>query len=292
MTKTTSDKWFDALIYFVVSCIMLITIYPFWTQLILSMSSGAGAYATGIVLWPKNFSLESYAVSFEYAALWRGYLNTIVRTCIAVSLCVLCTALFSYPLSKPDLPFNKGFTLFILFTMLFSGGLIPIFLLIRNLGLLDTVWALVLPSVVGVFNVLIMRNFFRSLPESLEESAKVDGAGYATIFVKIIAPLSKPVIATVALWVGVGHWNAWFDAMIFISDPHKQVLQMVLRKIIIENNLESFEAMMVKKDSASKFAGRELQATVIMLSILPMLAVYPYVQKFFVKGVMIGAVKG
>ena len=176
--------------------------------------------------------------------------------------------------------------------MLFTGGLIPNYLLIKNLGLLNSVWSLVLPGMISAFNVLIMRNFFRSIPESLEESARVDGAGYIRIFTRIILPLSMPVLATIALWVGVGHWNAWFDSLIYIADGRKQVLQVILRRIIIENDTSDMKSMIQKMGSHTEYTGRQLQSTVIMLSIIPMLVVYPFVQKYFVKGVMIGAIKG
>lgn len=292
MKKTKGEQFFDLFLYLGILCLILITLYPFWNQLILSFSSGEGVYATGITLWPKNFSYEAYLLAFHYKMLWLGYLNTIIRTALGVFLSLVITSIFAYPLSKIDLPYNKSFTMFILFTMLFNGGLIPNFLLIRNLGLLDTIWALVIPGSVGVFNVLIIRNFFRSLPESLEDSAKVDGAGYFTIFSRIVIPLSKPVLVTVALWVGVYHWNSWFDAMIYVKSPEKQVLQIILRKIILENNMDSMHALMLKRGSENRFSGRELQATMVMLSIIPMLVVYPYVQNFFVKGIMLGAVKG
>jgi len=291
MRKTTSEKFFDLVLYAIVSVILLITLLPFWNQVVISLSSGKGAYSSGLMLVPQNFSFASYKLALEFTGLWSGYGNTVLRTVLGVTLSLICTSMLAYPLSKMDLPLNKSITLFVLFTMIFSGGLIPSFLLIKNLGLLDTIWALVLPSLVGTYNMLIMRNFFRSLPESLEESAKVDGAGDFTIFCRVTIPLSKPVLATVALWVAVHHWNAWFDAMIYIKDPGKQVLQMVLRKIVIENNLDSMQALVNRTDT-SKFLGRELYATIVILSIMPMLIIYPFVQKFFVRGIMLGAVKG
>lgn len=291
MKKTKSEKWFDILLYALVSGILVVTLLPFWNQIVISLSSGKGAYSSGLMLVPQNFSLAAYKLALEFTGLWIGYGNTLLRTVLGVTLSLLFTSMLAYPLSKLDLPLNRTITMFILFTMIFSGGLIPSFLLIKNLGLLNTMWALVLPSLVGTYNVLIMRNFFRSLPESLEESAKVDGAGYFMIFCRITLPLSKPVLATVALWVAVYHWNAWFDAMIYIKDPGKQVLQIVLRKIVLENNLDSMQALVNRTDT-TKHLGRELYATIVILSILPMLIIYPFVQKFFVQGIMLGAVKG
>lgn len=293
--KSRGDKVFDAMLYLIMTIIMIITIYPFWTQIVISLDGGgaeSAAYSSGIILFPSEISFESYRLAFQYEAMWSGYLNTIYRTVLGVILSITFTTLTAYPLAKAKLPGNKIFTAIILFTMLFGGGMIPNYLLIQNLGLYNTIWALVIPGMVGAFNVLIMRNFFRAIPEELEESAVVDGAGYGIIFTRIILPLSKPVLATVALWVGVGHWNAWFDSMIYISDPNRQVLQVVLRKIILENNTTDLTLIMQKMSNDSEFSGRQLQATIIMFSIIPMLIVYPFIQKYFVKGVMIGAVKG
>nr|WP_251036104.1 carbohydrate ABC transporter permease [Paenibacillus sp. ISL-20] len=274
---------------------MLATIYPFWTQIVISLDgTGAdgAAYASGFILLPEQLSFESYKLAFKFDALWQGYWNTIVRTVIGVILAVLLTSITAYPLAKRDLPWNRVFTGIILFTMLFGGGTIPSYLLIKELGMYNTIWALVIPGMVGAFNVLIMRNFFREIPAEVEESARVDGAGYLRIYTQIVLPLSKPVLATVALWVGVGHWNAWFDSMIYMSDPDKQVLQVVLRKIVIQNNMSDISAVMQNIGNQTTFSGRQLQATVIMFSIIPMVIVYPFIQKYFVKGVMVGAVKG
>ncbi|WP_309118691.1 carbohydrate ABC transporter permease [Paenibacillus sp.] len=293
--KSPGDKAIDAVLYFVLAIVALTTLYPFWTQVVISLD-GAGvnssAYESGFILFPAELTFESYRLALRFDALWSGYANTLLRTGIGVVLSLVFTALTAYPLAKADLPFNRGFTAVILFTMLFSGGTIPSYLLIRELGLFNSVWALVLPGMISAFNVLIMRNFFRALPEELEESARVDGAGYARIFTRIALPLSKPVLATIALWVGVGHWNAWFDSMIYITDPNKQVLQVVLRKIIIQNNMTDINSVIQNLGTKTVFSGRQLQATVIMFSIIPMLLVYPFIQKYFVKGVMIGAIKG
>lgn len=290
--QSPGERIFQALLYTFMVMILFATIYPFWTQVVLSFESGAAVYESGLLLFPTQFSLESYKLALQYDMLWTGYGNTILRTAIGVTISLLLTSLTAYPLSKPSLPLNRTFTGYILFTMLFGGGLIPNYLLIKNLGLYNSIWALVIPGAISAFNVLIMRNFFRSIPDSLEESALVDGAGSIRIFVSIVIPLSMPVIATVALWVGVYHWNAWFDSMIYISDSQKQVLQIVLRRIVTDNNVTDMKAMMMQMGKTTEFSGRELQATMIMLSILPMLVVYPFVQRFFVKGVMIGAVKG
>ncbi|MEK3724432.1 carbohydrate ABC transporter permease [Paenibacillus sp. FSL H8-0034] len=290
--KTSAEKIGEFSLYLLMIVITVITLYPFWNQVITSISAESTLYTTGMLLLPSKLSFESYHVIFQYKAIWTGYGNTILRTVLGVGLSLFFTALFAYPLSKKDLPYNRTITSFVLFTMLFSGGLIPNYLLVKQLGIFNSVWALVLPSMISAFNTLIMRNFFRSIPDSLEESARVDGAGYFFIFRKIIVPLSKPVLATVALWIAVNHWNAWFDAMIYITDSKRQVLQVVLRKIIVDNNMDQLNTMLYQFDQKDMFSTRQLQATVIMFSVLPMLVIYPFVQKYFVKGIMIGAVKG
>lgn len=293
--KSAGDKGFDMFLYVILTFIVLITLYPFWSQVVISLD-GAGAdsaaYSSGLIMLPTQLTFESYKLALKFDVLWTGYFNTIVRTVLGVSLSVFFTAITAYPLSKRDLPWNRTFTSIILFTMLFGGGTIPMYLLVKELNLLNTMGALVLPGMIGAFNVMIMRNFFRSIPDELEESARVDGAGYIRIFTQVVVPLSKPVLATVALWVGVGHWNAWFDSMIYISDPDKQVLQIVLRKIIIQNNMTDINSVIQNIGKTTEFSGRQLQSTVIMFSIIPMLIVYPFIQKYFVKGVMIGAIKG
>ncbi|MCU6709138.1 carbohydrate ABC transporter permease [Paenibacillus sp. J5C_2022] len=293
--KTTGDRLIDVWLAIILAGIALITLYPFWTQVVISLD-GAGAdsaaYSSGVILFPSELTFESYKLAFQFDALWTGYRNTIVRTVLGVALSVCLTSITAYPLAKSDLPFNRAITGFILFTMLFSGGMIPIYLLIKELNMLNTIWALVIPTAIGAFNVLIMRNFFRGIPGEVEESARVDGAGYFRIFLLIILPLSKPVLATIALWVAVGHWNAWFDSMIYVTDPDKQVLQIVLRKIIIQNNMADINSVIQNIGKTTVFSGRQLQATVVMFSIIPMLIVYPFIQKYFVKGVMIGAIKG
>lgn len=293
--KSIGDKMFDVLLYLILASMTFCTLYPFWSQVVISLD-GAGvnstAYSSGIILFPTQLTFDSYKLAFKFDALWMGYWNTIVRTVVGVVLSIFFTAITAYPLAKKDLPFNRTFTSFILFTMLFGGGMIPSYLLIKQLHMLNTIWSLVIPGMIGAFNVLIMRNFFRSIPDELEESARVDGAGYLRIFTQIVLPLSKPVLATIALWVGVGHWNSWFDSMIYISNPDKQVLQIVLRKIIIQNNMADINSVIQHMGTKTEFSGKQLQATVVMFSIIPMLIVYPFIQKYFVKGVMIGAIKG
>lgn len=270
--------------------VIVTTLYPFWYVLVLSFSGvDKGG---GIQFWPNQFSTRAYEALFRYDLVWTGYRNTIVRCVIGTTLSVFFTAMTAYPLSKRDLPFHNFFTNMILFTMLFGGGLIPTYLLVKDLNLLNSVWALILPSMLGAYNIFIVRNFFRSIPESLEESARIDGAGWFTIFLRIILPLAKPVIATVTLWILVGNWNAWFDAFIYITDSTKTVVQVILRKISIENSAVDMAAIAQRMAKGEgQIASKTLETAMVVVTIIPMLITYPFLQKYYVKGIMIGSIK-
>lgn len=220
-----------------------------------------------------------------------GYLNTLFRTIVGTFLTVLTTCMFAYPLSKKDLPHRSLITFLVLFTMLFGGGLVPTYLLIRNIRLIDSLWVYVLPGLTSAFNIIIVRNFFQSIPESLRESASIDGASDVRILFQIYMPLSKPVLATVSLWTAVAHWNAWFDALLYINSESKQVLQMFLRRIVIENSTQLIEKGLVNPE-VTQFTPETIKAATVIVTILPILLVYPFVQRYFVKGIMLGSVKG
>lgn len=285
------SRVFDFINIVIMLLVLISTLYPFWYVLVLSFSGvDKGG---GIQLWPNEFSLDAYKVLFQYELVWTGYLNTIIRCAAGTFLSVFFTAMTAYPLSKKDLPFGAFFTNLILFTMLFSGGLIPSYLLVKDLKLLNTIWALVLPGMLGAYNIFIVRNFFKSIPISLEESARIDGAGWFTIWLKIIVPLAKPVLATVTLWILVGNWNAWFDALIYITDISKTVVQVVLRKISIENSSADVAAIAAKMSKGGgQVATKTLETAMVVVTIIPMLVTYPFLQKYFVKGIMIGSIKG
>lgn len=274
--------------------VIVITIYPFWNQFILSFAKREYLYSVDAQWYPKSFDLSSYKVILRYKDIWRGYGNTILRTLVGTALSLLVTAMASYPLTKKDMPCNKAVTFLILFTMLFSGGLIPGYLLItQQLHLTNSFWALILPGLVTPYNIFIMRNFFLSIPDSLEESARIDGAGYTRIFWQIIMPLSKPVLVTVGLWIAVGHWQAWYDNLLYLQKPDKWGLQMILRELLVSNQQDNI-TQTVKNTfgSAGAVDERQLKSAIIVISILPMVVIYPFLQKFMNKGIILGAVKG
>jgi putative aldouronate transport system permease protein len=220
------DAVFYALLYFFMILVCLTMVYPF---LFLISSSLGGSTVMGLSLLPKNPSLEAYQKVFTNKYIFLGFRNTLVRLILGTALTMTATIMTAYPLSKRYFPNRSLWTGLLVFTMFFSGGLIPSYLLIRSLGMYNTIWALVLPGLISTYNMIIMRNFFMSIPAELEESARMDGANDYTVLARIIVPVSGPIIATVALWTMVGHWNAWFDSMIYSSSVDKRVLQQVLR---------------------------------------------------------------
>lgn len=270
-------------IFFILLC--LIMVYPFWHVVMMSLSSVEATAKGGIFMWPKGFNLDTYTQVFKDSSIWSGYFTTILVTVAGTFLGTLFTATTAYPLSKKELPFAKTMLLLVLFTMLFSGGMIPGYLLMKNLRLIDNRWALILPGLISAYNVMIMKSFFLTIPESLEESAKIDGATEVTIFWKIVLPLSKATIATIALFTAVGYWNDYFSTVLYINTKEKWALQAVLRYMLTNTN----QAM---QSAGVTVAAATIKSASVVIATVPILCVYPFVQKYFVKGVMIGGVKG
>ena len=292
--RTIGGRIFDIFNVILLLFLIIITVYPVWNQFILSFADRQYLYAVTPQWYPKSINLDGYKAVLKYKDIWMGYLNTIIRTVLGTFLCLLCTAMFAWPLTKKELPGNSLISKAIVFTMLFGGGMIPSYLLINNtLHLNNTIWALILPMLVTPYNVFIMRNFFLTVPEALEESVRIDGAGYFRIFWQIIMPLSKPVLATVALWIAVGHWQAWYDNLLYLQDPSRWGLQMVLREILVSNQSTNMQqAVAAAFGSTTAVDERQLNSVVIIVGILPMVVIYPFLQKYMNKGVILGAVKG
>ena len=276
-------------IFFTLLCIVMV--YPFWHVIMMSLSSVEATAKGGVFLWPKGFNLETYAKVFNDPSIWSGYFTTILVTLSGTFFGTLFTATTAYPLSKKYLPFSKAMLLLVLFTMLFSGGMIPGYLLMKNLGLIDNRLSLILPGLVSTYNVIIMKSFFQSLPESLEESAKIDGATEVTVFWKIILPLSKATIATIALFTAVGYWNDYFSTVLYINTKERWALQAVLRYMLTNTN-QAMQSAGVSVAAATNVTAATIKSASVVVATVPILCVYPFVQKYFVKGVMIGGVKG
>jgi putative aldouronate transport system permease protein len=286
------DKVFNAFNYILMFMLMIIFVYPFWSTMVMSFSDPKFSGVMGIKLYPVNgISLNSYKSVFTDNIIYIGYMNTLFRTLIGTILTVLITYCGAYSLTKKQLPFRKTITLIILFTMFFSGGLVPSYLLIKQLGLVGSRWSLIVPGLTSAWSLLIARNFISSLPEAIEESAIIDGAGRLTVISRILMPLSMPIIAVLALWTAVGHWNAWFDAMIYISDRDKMVLQLVLRRILIDSDPQILSDGALTRTTAET-TPETVKAATVIVSILPIILFYPILQKYFVKGVLVGSLKG
>lgn len=289
--SSLSEKLFTLANYLLMFFICVITIYPFLHILSISLSS-SNVPLTQIHIIPPEISLESYRRVFTNPFIGMGYYNTILRTVIGTFLSVLVTLMLAYPLSKKYFPHRTFWTGLVVFTMFFSGGIIPTYILVRNLRMINTIWALVLPELVSAFNLVIVRNYMMTIPESLEESAKIDGANDITILFRIILPICKPIIATIALWVAVWHWNSWFDSMIYSTSAEKQVVQLVMRRIVLEGSQSSMSLAAQTNLQYEIVTPENLKAATIMVTTLPIILVYPFVQKYFVKGIMIGSLKG
>lgn len=266
----------------------LLVLLPFMHVVSLSFSSPEASFAK-IQFWPEKFTLKNYAQVLSNEYIYSGFANSLFRTIVGTFLSVVTTICAAYPVSKYYFPHKKFWTMFFTFTMFFNAGLIPGYLWNKQLGLMDNKLVLILPGLISAYNVVIARNFFIGIPDSLEESARIDGANDLVAFFRIVAPMSKPIIATLALWIAVGHWNAWFDSVLYIRDAGDQVLQVVMRRIVLEGQIASME---INDPSIATAANPEsIKAATIMVTVVPILCVYPFVQKYFVKGVNLGAVK-
>ncbi|SDC13104.1 carbohydrate ABC transporter membrane protein 2, CUT1 family [Paenibacillus sp. UNCCL117] len=280
---------FFLLLFITLFCISIL--YPFIHVLSISLSTPEEAIRPGIHLYPRSFTTAAYAQAFQTKGIWMGYYNTIFRTVVGTFLSLLVMTLGAYALSKKYLPHRSFYTMLIVITMFFSGGLIPQFLLVKSLGLYDSLWALIIPGLINTFYMLIMRNFFMGMPQELEDSAKMDGAQDFQILFRIILPISKPILATIGLWLAVHHWNEWFQGLIYIQDQSKIVLQIYLRRLIVESSDVEMQQLMAQT-SEQEVVAESVKAAVLMIATLPILMVYPFIQKYFVKGALVGSVKG
>lgn len=288
---TTGEKLFQVFAAVFVAGLCTAMVYPFLHIFSISFSTPQEAIRPGIHLFPRAFSFIAYKRIFEYDMLWIGFGNSIFRTAVGTLLSLIALTLAAYPLSKKYLPHRNFYTMFIVITMFFSGGLIPTYFLIKSVGLYDSRWVYIMPTLINTFWMLILRNFFMNIPNELEESAKIDGANDLRILFTIVVPLSKPILATLSLWSAVFHWNAWFDGLIYVQDPSKTILQILLRRLVIDNNVDTFGNIMDSSEVES-IIPETVKAAVIMCVTLPILLVYPFLQKYFIKGVMVGSVKG
>lgn len=290
--KSREDKIFDFIIYTVSALLVLITLYPMYFIVIASVSNPTDVSSGNIVFWPKGINFRGYEQLLNYKQLWVGYKNTIIYAVFGTCMNLIVNISASYALSRKNLVGKKLITFFYLVPMFFGGGLIPTYLIVKNFNMLDTRWVMILPFSVITYYIIVGRTFFsNNIPDDLWEAAQIDGCGNMTFFFKIVLPLSKAVIAVIALWSAVGHWNAYFNALIYLRSDTLQPLQIVLRNILISNQTMS---MMMTGTAATEArqAAELIKYGVIVVSSAPIMCMYPFVQKYFNQGVMIGAVKG
>lgn len=286
--RTKGEIVFDAAIYFFVGMISLACLYPMLYVLFASLSEPTRImYHQGGLLWPLGFSLKGYEAVIGRQDVWTGYANTLFYVTVGTSLNMVMTVMGTYVLSRRDFMFRKPLTMMFVFTMYFTGGTIPNFILVKSLGLLNTRWALILPVAIGTWNMLIMRTAFASVPSALEEAALIDGANDLQILTKVILPVSKATLAVIFLFYAVGHWNSWFNALIYLPNERELFpLQLILREVLISNSDYSSSEISVD------YLGESIRYAIIIVSTVPILCIYPFIQKYFVKGVMMGSVKG
>ncbi|MGO4495035.1 carbohydrate ABC transporter permease [Paenibacillus sp. 2RAB27] len=291
LNKTSfAEKCFDAINVVLLILLMLLTVYPLIYVLFASVSDAGTLMGYKGMLWrPLGFSLDAYTNVFRNPMIVRGYGNTLFVVLAGLVLNITLTAFGAYALSRKSLRYRKPLMLFIIFTMFFSGGLIPLYLTVKGVGLIDSLWSLIIPTAINTFNLILMKTAFEAIPDALEESAKIDGANDFVILFRIVLPLSMPVIAVMLLYYGVGHWNSWFNAMIFLQERSLYPLQLVLRGILLQGETNANSG--ASDDDAAMLAATLKYATIIVATV-PILFVYPFLQKYFVKGALIGAVKG
>lgn len=272
--------------------ICAITLYPIWYVLVNSLNDGVDAMRGGIYWWPRDFSLENYKAVFSTPGIVTSFGVTIAKTVIGTITHVFFTAMVAYALSRRDLYGRNIYMLIGVITMFFSGGLIPYFLLIRDLGLFDNFLVYIIPTLFNFFHLIIFMSFFRELPTSLEEAAKIDGANDFMIFIKVIIPLSMPVIATIALFQGVYQWNDYFAGVIFVNNPDLQPIQTYLYKVVAESSSNQMMTNASGTIATKTVTSQSIKLATMVVTTLPIMFVYPFLQKYFVKGMLIGSVKG
>jgi len=291
--KSAGDVLFDVINYSLLTIGMLLILYPLYFVLIASVSDPNRIYSGDVWLYPQGITLDGYQRIFNDSIIWIGYANSLLYAVVGTAISVSLTLLAAYPLSRRDFVGRNIFMWFFMFTMFFNGGLIPTYLLVKDLGMINTIWALVIPGAAGVFNIIIVRTFFQStIPDEMREAAFMDGCSNTKFFLLAVLPLSKPIIAVMVLFHVVGFWNGFFDALIYLNEEAKYPLQLVLRNILVQNQVSS--NMMIDVESyAAKLRVTELiKYGVIIVASLPLLVLYPFLQRYFVKGAMIGSIKG
>lgn len=298
--ETKTDRVFNVVNLIFVTIVMILVLYPVIYVVSASFSSATALVKGDVYLFPVGPTLAGYKALLGKSSVWRGYLNSIIYTVIYMMISTAVTILAAYPLSRKDFAARNGIMLIFSFTMWFGGGMIPSYLVVRDLGMLDTMWALIIPGAMGVYNTIITRTFFQTnIPDSLLESAKLDGCSDFMFLIKIVIPLSMAIIAVIMLYTGVGMWNSYMSAFLYISSNKKMPLQIILRQILLMNQMLGMDvatnaAALATTEQAVEMSHQSelLKYSLIVVSSVPLMIAYPFVQRYFMKGVMIGAIKG
>jgi len=299
--RSVSDHILDGIIILIMLIIIASIMYPLLNALAISLNHADDTRLGGITLWPRVWSFDSYRNILTNSMIWRAYGVTIARTVVGTIGALFATGIIAFGLAHSDLVGRKYYAIICLIPMFFVGGLIPTFLMIRAMGLFNSFWVFVIPNLIGLFNIILMRTFFQSIPESLEESAKLDGANYLQIFFKIIIPVSTPIMATIALFVGVFHWNDWFFGNVYITRPDLRPMMNILLGIINEARADAAMAAMMAEIGGAAALGRvgrnatnvrSITMATMFVTIAPVVVIYPFLQRYFIKGMMVGSIKG
>ena len=291
MIRGRADVAMDIVVYVIMILMSIIFLYPVVYAIANSFSGADAVLRREVWLWPVDFTLQSYKLVMEHQYVLPAYWNTILYTVLGTAYSLALTVLGAYPLSRRYLPFRNLFMLVIAFTMMFSGGLIPTYLLVRDLGMVNKIWALVLPCAVTPFNLILLRTSMQEIPAAIEESAKIDGANDWIILLRIILPMCMASLMTIALLYFVSKWNDWFNALIYLNDRSMYPVQLILREILISNDDKMLNQALLR-DAKSSVSSLGFKCAIMVIAIAPLILLYPFVQKFFVKGILIGAVKG
>ncbi|WP_410771331.1 carbohydrate ABC transporter permease [Fontibacillus sp. BL9] len=291
------SRTFDAINLLIMLFILVVVLYPILNIIATSLSGTRYISSGSVTIWPKGFNLEAYTTVFNDPYIFKGYLNSIIYAVGSTGIMLLFTALMAYPLTIPGFAGKKFLTIFLMITMFFGGGLIPTYLLMRGLNLLDTVWVMILPGAISAYNVFLFRTFFLNIPAELKDSAYIDGANDLVVLFKIILPLSKALFATFALFGLVGSWNGWFEALIYLRDQDKYPLQMVLRNYLFTLDTTAIQGRIGGGSVAVNGPGdtldpKAVRMSVIIITMFPIMCIYPFFQKHFTKGIFVGSIKG
>lgn len=292
-TNSLSDKAIPWIVRICLILLCVVTIYPFWYVFIYSISNGSAASSQQLIFLPVEVTMENYRSVFQNDRIVLAFFVSVARTVLGTLLHLIVTGMAAYALSKRDLVGRKWMIPFFVIPMYFSAGTLPYYVTITKLHLTNNFLVYILPTAYGVFNMLLMKVFFEQLPNSLEEAARIDGAGEVQVFTQIVLPSCKPILATVAMYIGVDQWNSWFDTLLFISNKKLETLQSLLYKIILESQATTIEQIMrMAQTGGSSVTAEAIKMTTVIVATIPIICVYPFLQKYFVKGMMIGAVKG